>query len=476
MIWSIAWKNVWRNKLRSLVVIFAVMAGLLGGAFGVAFIKGMGVQRTFTSLHNEISHIQIHNPGFQDNNESKYSIQQYAEILAFLKNDPDVVGITGRMLITGMASTSNGSSGGMIYGIDPEIEKTVTNIYQFGYDSTDLYFETERKNQVFIGEKLAKTLKLDRYQITDYSIKEMESLDFPFVDLQKLSDLKGEVFRSQKDYLQTLRDLIGKELTNEYEYYLLKYTLRFKERASVILTFQDKNGEITGGKFRVCGIYKTSNPMFDETSIFVRKNDLSRLTGYNENTIHEIAVLLTDKSLAKEKVAILKKKFPNQKIEYWGEISPELVILTDYMDLYNFVIIGIILAALAFGIINTMLMAIIERTKELGMLAAIGMNKQRRFIMIMLETVFLSLVGAVTALLINFFLMLRLSETGIDISKKWGQGMESVGYDTLIYPVFETSDYINITLMVIIIAILSSIYPAIKAIRLKPAEAVRTDA
>ncbi|MCP4181478.1 MAG: ABC transporter permease, partial [bacterium] len=55
MIWSIAWKNVWRNKLRSLVVICAVMIGLLAGSFGIALMNGLGKQRTYSMIHNEIS-------------------------------------------------------------------------------------------------------------------------------------------------------------------------------------------------------------------------------------------------------------------------------------------------------------------------------------------------------------------------------------------------------------------------------------
>ena len=70
--------------------------------------------------------------------------------------------------------------------------------------------------------------------------------------------------------------------------------------------------------------------------------------------------------------------------------------MNDYMVMYYVIFIGIIMLALAFGIINTMMMTILERTKELGMLMAIGMNRKKIFSMIMLETVFLTLVGAVT--------------------------------------------------------------------------------
>ena len=73
--------------------------------------------------------------------------------------------------------------------------------------------------------------------------------------------------------------------------------------------------------------------------------------------------------------------------------------MNDYMIMYYFIFIGIVMFALAFGIINTMMMTILERTKELGMLMAIGMNRRRVFSMIMLETIFLTMVGAVAGML-----------------------------------------------------------------------------
>jgi len=133
----------------------------------------------------------------------------------------------------------------------------------------------------------------------------------------------------------------------------------------------------------------------------------------------------------------------------------------------------IILGALGFGIVNTMLMVILERTKELGMLMAIGLNKRKLFIVIMFETTMLSLVGAFIGELISMFLIRYFGVVGIDLSAMQ-QGLESVGYSAITYPNLEFIRYVQITTMVIIIGILASIYPALKALKLNPAEALRT--
>ncbi len=144
------------------------------------------------------------------------------------------------------------------------------------------------------------------------------------------------------------------------------------------------------------------------------------------------------------------------------------------MIIYYFIFIGIIMLALAFGIINTMLMSILERTKELGMLMAIGMNRRRIFQMIMLETVFLTLVGAVAGMFSGWIITEILGKTGIHFSG-WGEGFEAMGFAAKVYPVVSFGFFVFVTAMVVATAIISSLWPARKALRLNPLEALRTD-
>jgi len=108
------------------------------------------------------------------------------------------------------------------------------------------------------------------------------------------------------------------------------------------------------------------------------------------------------------------------------------------------------------------------------MLMAVGMNRLRVFTMIVLETVFLSLTGGIIGIVLAVMLTAITGKTGIDLSL-WAQGLNSFGYDSVIYPEIGFDSIVGVTILVIITGIISAIYPARKAIKLKPAEAIRID-
>ena len=249
--------------------------------------------------------------------------------------------------------------------------------------------------------------------------------------------------------------------------------LKVKLKSRIVLTFQDYKGEITGSAFKVVGIFKTDNTPWDKMHVFVRNKDLRPVVELPEGEYHEIAMVCDDFEQASVIAGSIRGLYPDQKVEDWSELSPYLRMMSGYMDTMMGLFMIIILGALGFGIVNTMLMVVLERTKELGMLMAIGMTRRRIFLMIMYETLFLALVGALLGELLSIVFIHYFGQIGIDLSSV-SEGMESVGYSALTYPMLEPYRYLQITALVVITAMLASIYPALKALRLHPAEAIRT--
>jgi ABC-type lipoprotein release transport system permease subunit len=259
--------------------------------------------------------------------------------------------------------------------------------------------------------------------------------------------------------------VIGKKLAEK---------LNAKLRSKIVITLQDTANNVTSGLFRVAGIYSTNNSMYDESHVFVKAEDVYKLTELPENAAHEIAINIDDNENLIAVEEEVRKMASNHEVMDWKALSPEMNYLTEAMDLYMYIFIIIILLALLFGIINTMLMVVMERTKEIGMLMAIGMNKVRIFSMVVLESVLLSLVGGVVGIIIGALFAKWKSTSPIDLST-WAQGYEQLGYDAFVYMSLEPMMLVNITIMVIITGVIAALYPAYKALKNDPADALRIE-
>lgn len=262
------------------------------------------------------------------------------------------------------------------------------------------------------------------------------------------------------------RIVIGKKLAEK---------LKVKVKSKVVLTFQALDDTLVYEGFKVAGIFETVNSTYDETHAFVRYDDLSKALEMSENTCHEIAILLDKNEYTDSVQSALQRAFPGVSVQSWTDLSPEMQVLTKSMELMTYILIFIILLALLFSIINTMLMVVLERTKEIGMLMSVGMSRLRVFTMILLESVYLSGFAGIIGIGIGYGIAKMASVTGIDLTGLYGEGLKSYGYDPVMFPDIDFPMVINITLMVLMTGVIASLIPARRALKLNPAEAVRTD-
>jgi ABC-type lipoprotein release transport system permease subunit len=270
------------------------------------------------------------------------------------------------------------------------------------------------------------------------------------------------------DYFESIKRnpvVIGKKLAEK---------LNVKLRSKIVITVQDLENNITSGAFRVVGIYTTNNNIYDESHVFVKYSDLQRITNFPAGGGHEIAVSISNNKLLPQVQAGVKNIAGNLEVMNWKELSPEMSYLTETMDLYMYIFIVIILLALLFGIINTMLMVVMERRKEIGMLMAIGMQKFKIFQMIVVESILLSLVGGVVGIIIGAAVARIRANHPIDLSM-WAKGYEALGYDAFVYLSLDPTLLINVAFMVIITGIIAALYPAYKALKNDPADALRIE-
>ncbi|MCH8904819.1 MAG: ABC transporter permease [Bacteroidetes bacterium] len=241
-------------------------------------------------------------------------------------------------------------------------------------------------------------------------------------------------------------------------------------RSRPVITFKGKSGDV-GEKYTVVGIFNTGFAKFDELNVLVNRSEFGKSMEMPD-AVHEIAIYLEDPNNIEIVRAEVRALNPELEVETWNELAPELNLINEQMYLNMYIFMGIIMLALIFGIINTMLMAVLERVREIGMLMAIGMNKLRVFFMIVAETFMLALIAGPVGLLLGYLTVMVTNSMGIDLSK-FSEGLAEYGIDQIVRPVLEDKIYVVLAVNVIVTVILASIYPAIRAMRLNPATAIR---
>lgn len=245
--------------------------------------------------------------------------------------------------------------------------------------------------------------------------------------------------------------------------------LKLKLKSKVVITFQDYDGNITAASCRVSGIFDSKAPRINERVVYMKKVDINRLVG--NDGVNEVAILLNDVESIPE---VINQLEPHAKdtVRSYKEVAPELNLMENSSRITKIIVTAIIMLALVFGIINTMLMAVLERTKEIGMLRSVGMHRKSIFTMIMLETILMGFIGGPMGLGFGYLTILILGKVGLDLSS-FSEALDDFGIDTILYPSVETSTYPVLMFVVLFTALLGAIYPAIKAIRLNPLDAIR---
>ncbi len=474
MILSVSWKNVWRNKKRSLIVISAVLLGTVAGVFTSGLMNGWVQQRVNSVIYTEMSHLKIYHPDYLLNEEMKFTVPEPLKVEKYLKSNPEIQAFSKRIKIMAMASTSRGNTGLKLNGITLEDEKAVSDIWGKIVPGGGNYLSKDTRNPIVISDKTAEQLRIKNYKINREVLDSLTRLEVPNTTLEKLKTIENKRFKTNKLFKKELSNLLDKKEVKEYGKAIVNSSVHYRLRNKIVFTFTDAEGKMIYQTFRVCGIFKTQNTMFDQMNAFVLREDIASLAGFSENDYHEIAIIAKNDVDIDQMKTEMKKVFPKLSILTWKDLAPDAAMMTEFMGIWYAIIMGIILFALAFGIINTMLMAILERVKELGMLMAIGMNKKRVFRMIMYETIFLTLVGAVAGMGIGALLIVFTGHTGLDFSSV-SEGLEAIGYSAVIFPEIDAGFFFIVTLLVFLTGILASIIPARKALKLNPVEAIRTE-
>jgi ABC-type lipoprotein release transport system permease subunit len=254
--------------------------------------------------------------------------------------------------------------------------------------------------------------------------------------------------------------LIGKPIADK---------LHLNAGDQVDLSVNTSNGNVDEQTFIVRGIYTTNTYGFDNSTIFLPLAKAQAIT-QTENHASTIFVLLKDTSSTDRVVNALKVS--SLKVLTWKDLNLLFVDFETMAQSYISIFYLIILAITASVIINTLIMSVYERTREIGILSAIGMRGGRIMALFLVESSLLAVGGVIMGLILGLLATTYFNRFGFYIGN---MGLTGILISDTIYAKLTLNDTISLTIMTFVVTLLAGLYPAVMASRMQPVKALRAE-
>ncbi|NVL92919.1 MAG: ABC transporter permease [Desulfobacterales bacterium] len=257
--------------------------------------------------------------------------------------------------------------------------------------------------------------------------------------------------------------VVGKALVDKF---------KTKLGRKLVLMSRDTDGEIASRAFRILGIFRAETEATEKRFVFVTLLAAQQMLKL-EKGISEVSITLPSHREVHQVAHALRAGLPSDQYEIhtWQELLPLVTAVLKLYDGFIFLWFLVVFIAMGFGIVNTILMAVFERIREFGLLNALGMKPWGIIKEVLTESFFLLILGMLIGNSLGFLSIFALSGNGIDLSSL-AAGLEYFGMSRVIYPIIQGKDIVMANLVVFILGIVVSLYPAVKAARFTPVEAL----
>ena len=245
----------------------------------------------------------------------------------------------------------------------------------------------------------------------------------------------------------------------------------------VVYTTTDINGEIVSAVARISGIFRTGVAEVDGGMALLPIQSVQKVLGYESGEVSLIAISLDDQRLShalRDKMQG-QPEFEHVEVLNWQQTQPDLAGMIAVDKSANRISQLMISLLIAAGILNTMLMSVLERIREFGVMMALGMSPRSLFSLVILESFWLAVIGLIIGIIITIPWYLYMAETGIDLTSAYGDDFSFGG--VLLDTVFKIRLFKESIIVILIglfgLALLSGVYPAWRAGRIPPVESLK---
>lgn len=420
----IGWRNIWRNPVRSLLTISALAGGLVMVILYAALLEGMNRQMVRHATELGSGHIQIHRQGYIDD-QDLYATLPW-RYLRRIESEVSGVHVAPRLYAAALASTREASYGVLIRAIDPQREPLVTTMLRHIRSGT------------------------------------------PELGMAAPGS----------DGLPRERVIVGAQLARN---------MGIAPGSELIVVTQAADGSIGNALYRVSAVLKPLEPGFDRMGVLISIDSYQRLMAL-ESGFQELAVKVNDPSrvdlLRQQLSALCDRVLDEMPLEQdggrpvvrtWRELNPSVSDLLELSGTFLLIVGAIVVGLASLGMLNTMLMAVHERTHEFGILLSIGMKPRWLLLMVFFESLLLALVAALSGSLLGSLAAGYFERHGIDFSRTLPEGYDWAGivFEPVISATLRPMDVLYASLLMVAVTLLAALIPSWRAVRLKPAEIMR---
>jgi ABC-type lipoprotein release transport system permease subunit len=412
---QLAWRNLWRNPRRTFIAMAAIALGYTMLLFVACLMAGLRWQIIQNGTRLVLSQIQVHAPNYYPNR----AIQK---------------------TLGGAKGTDVGALLAAITG-DPRIYAAAPRVYGYGLASAS--------HGSSAGVALLGVVPDEEPKVT--------VLDTQVVKGSYLSRLTPK------------RVLIGDKLAG---------VIGVQVGSEIVLLTQAADGSMGNDLYTVGGIFHTGLDALDRGLVLMSLSSLQDLLALEPGRIHEVGIKLydiTDATTVATALGVRLSRLLPVRVRAWPELAPELAAYVQFNHGVTFVLILIFFLLAVIGIMNTMLMAVFARTRELGMLMALGMRPGQVVVLIMAEAVGLAGASLIVGGALAAPLLWYLQEHGLDLGGAAGEVVSVAGVVVghLWYGRQDLSAYGQAAAGLAATALVSALYPAWRAAHFRPSEAIR---
>lgn len=242
----------------------------------------------------------------------------------------------------------------------------------------------------------------------------------------------------------------------------------------IVIMAQALDGSIASGAYYICGLLDTGADEIDK-GVALITYAAARELFVMDDKVSEIAIRINsaeDAKVVSDKISAALG-FVDLEVLPWQDISPILYQWVEFDNGFIWIIVLVVMIVVAIGILNTVLMGVLERTHEFGILLALGTRRGQVISIVAFESLILGVVGTIAGLGLGCVFSLYYGKAGINLSA-FTQAMNNFYMDAFIYPKLSLGHVFTSLVLVLIISVIVSLYPAYHAANLKPVDAIRT--